>query len=151
MKQKAGIALALLGLACFLLTGCRKTKISAEGSPEQQELMLAFLAAHDKGDLEAAKALVDWDGVSDDYKEHFIRVDLQGYTKEFIKSIGFSPLPALRPEYWDKFNLRPDIFLAVEYGDPKTPGRSNLYPIGEKDGHYLIALQVRQSAAGDWP
>lgn len=111
--------------------------------------MRTFLAAHDKGDLEAAKALVDWDDVSDGYKAHFIRVELEGHKKEFIKSIGFSPLPRVASEYWDKFNLKPEIFLSVEYDDPQTPGRSRLYPIGEKDGHYLIALQARDSSPGD--
>ena len=141
--------MAALGLTCFYWSGCRKTKVTTEGTAEQRELLRAFLLAHDKGDLEAAKALVDWDDVSDGYKAHFIRVELEGHTKEFIKSIGFSPLPPVPPEYWDKLNLKPDIFLSVEYDDPQTPGRSSLYPIGEKDGHHLIALEVRESSPAD--
>jgi hypothetical protein len=60
-------------------------------------------------------------------------------------------LPNVRGEYWEKFNRRPDATLAVEYDDAQTPARANQYPIGEKDGKYLIALQVHQSASGDWP
>jgi hypothetical protein len=101
--------------------------------------------------MEAAKALVDWDEATDDYKAHFIRVDLQGHATEFIKAMGIVPLPKVPAEYWAKFNHPPDAMLAVEYEDRRTPGRANLYPIGRKDGKYLIALQVRQSASGDWP
>jgi len=134
------------------LVGCRKpTLIRPGATTEQQQFARAFLAAHDKKDLDAAKALVDWDDATDDYKKHFVRVELEGHSKEFIKSIGFSPLPSVPQEYWEKFNHHPDVMLAVEYDDPQTPGRANLYPIGEKGGKYLITLQVKQSAAGDWP
>jgi hypothetical protein len=126
-------------------------RFGPNGTPEQREFLRAFLAAHDRKDLETAKTLVDWDEAVDDYKAHFIRVELEGHSKEFIKSIGISPLPKVSPEYWGKFNHAPDAMLAVEYENRNTQGRGNLYPIGEKDGKYLIALQVRQSVSGDWP
>lgn len=151
MKQRTLASLAILGMACLGWAGCRKTIITTKGTSEQREFLLAFRDAHDKGNSEAEKALVDWDDVSDDYKAHFIRVEIEGHRKEFIKSIGFSALPPLPPQYWEQFNLKPDIFLAVQYDDPQAPGRSNLYPIGLKDGRYLIAMQVRQSSATDWP
>ena len=152
MKLRSVAGLLVVMAAGAVLVGCRKpTLIRPGGTLQQQEFARAFLAAHDKKDLDAAKALVDWDDTTDDYKKHFVRVDLEGHSKEFIKSIGFSPLPNVSAEYWEKFNHHPDAMLSVEYDDPQTPGRANLYPIGEKDGKYLIALQVKQSAAGDWP
>lgn len=152
MKRSTMAKLLILAFAFVGLGGCRKpTIIRPGGTPEQQEFLRAFLTAHDKKDLEAAKALVDWDEATDDYKSHFIRVDLEGHKTEFIKAIGIVPLPNVPAEYWTKFNHAPDAMLAVEYEDPRTQGRANLYPIGGKDGKYLIALQVRQSATGDWP
>ena len=38
------------------------------------------------------------------------------------------------------YNITPEKFLSIQYDDDR-PDRGNLYPMGQKDGRYWIAMQ----------
>ena len=129
----------LLVLLCA--AGCQKTQVGSGGTPAQRELMQAFLAAHDKGDLQAEMALVDWEGVSEGYKNHFTEHELKDGLRHRIFSIDIVALPDVGPGPFQGYNLTPEKFLAVQYGGSRSDKR-NLYPIGQKDGRYYLTLQT---------
>lgn len=129
----------LLALLCA--AGCQKAQVGSGGTPGQRELMQAFLAAHDKGDLEAEKALVDWEGVSEGYKNHFTEHELKDGLQHRIFAIDIVALPDVGPGPFQGYNLTPEKFLAVQYGGTRAD-KQNLYPIGQKDGRYYITLQT---------
>lgn len=124
----------------FLFSGCHKSQLGKGGDYHQRELMLAFLAAHDKNDLEGEEALVDWDGVTDGYKTHFIEHQLKAELSHKILSADIVDLSPAVAAHMNGYNITPEKFLSIQYDDDR-PDRGNLYPMGQKDGRYLIAMQ----------
>jgi hypothetical protein len=131
---------AALLLASILIAGCHKTEIGKGGDYHQRELMLAFIAAHDKNDLDAEQQLVDWGGVSDGYKAHFIEHQLKSELGHKILSADIVDLPKGMEAHFQGYNIIPEKFLAIHYDDDPAD-RGNLYPMGQKDGRYYIAMQ----------
>ncbi len=132
----------LIAALCMLsFPGCsKKTVLQPGGSSEQRQLAEAFLLAHDQADLEGLKALVDWDGVSDAYRDHFTTHMLQAKISHKILSIGIVDI-SMPPSAFQHYNIQPEKFLAVHYDDD-PPERGNLYPIAQKDGRYVLVLQT---------
>jgi hypothetical protein len=141
-KVRGATGLLILVAALFNGTGCRpKTHIGNGGTPEQRELMQAFLEAHDKGDLQAEEALVNWEGVTAAYKAHFIEHELKDGLRLPILSIDVVNLPDIGMEHFQSYSSTPEKFLQVHYGGSRSD-KANLYPIGKKDGRYYIVLQT---------
>ena len=82
LARVAAIAL-LLAVIIMVLSGCHKTPFGKGGDYHQRELMLVFVAAHDKQDLNAEENLVDWDNVTE-------------ATKRISSSISSRPSSATR-------------------------------------------------------
>jgi hypothetical protein len=132
----------MIVLVMCSLSGCReKPHVGTGGTPEQRELMQAFLDAHEKGDLQAEEALVNWDGVTEAYKAHFIEHQLQDGIKHRILSINIADLPDGAQERFKGYSSTPEKFLEVQYGGSRTD-KANLSPISQKDGRYYIVLQT---------
>jgi hypothetical protein len=139
-KHAAGhLIVAVLGIC---LTGCREeAHVGSRGTGPQRELMQAFLKAHDKGDLQAEEALVDWDGVTPAFKAHFIEHQLQDGLRDPILAVDIADLPDVGAENFQGYNITPEKFLLVQYGGTRSD-KANLYPIGQKDGRYYLVLQT---------
>ena len=139
-KRKAGPLLFVGFLLCFV--GCRqKAHVGTGGTLEQRELMNAFLAAHDKGDLQEEQELVNWDGVTDAYRAHFTEHQLQDGLRHHILSINIVNLPDVGADRFAGYSGTPEKFLEVQF-DGSRSDKANLYPIGKKDGRYYIVLQT---------
>lgn len=138
-RRAAGL-LTLLG-SMLWSAGCRQTHVGAGGTPEQRLLLSAFLEAHDKGDLLAEQALVNWDGVTDAYKAHFTEHQLRDGLRFRILSINIVNLPNVGAERFQGYSSAPEKFLEVQY-DGSRSDKANLYPIGKKDRRYYIVLQT---------
>ena len=124
----------------LLFVGCHKTEFGKGGDYHQRELMLAFVASHDKNDLEAEKQLVDWEGVTDGYKAHFIEHQLKAELGHKILAADVMDLSPAVAAHMNGYNITPEKFLSIQYDDDR-PDRGNLYPMGQKGGRYLIAMQ----------
>ena len=142
MGIKTVSASTLLAASVICLVGCReKAHVGTHGTPAQRDLAQAFLEAHDKGDLEAEEALVDWDGIAPAYKAHFIEHQLRDGLRLRILAIDIQDLPRMGAEYFQGYNLTPEKFLLVQYGGSRSD-KANLYPIGQRDGRYYLVLQT---------
>lgn len=121
--------------------GCHHSANSSQSDadPAQQQFLQAFLAAHEKKDLEAQENLVDWDDITEYSREHFVREYIQAERDSKISSAKIEEIPGLNPRFAATYNIPPEKFLVVVYADP----RSNIqlkYPIGRKDGRYYFAM-----------
>ena len=101
--------------------------------------MQAFLAAHDKKDLEAEEKLVDWDDVTDHSREHFAREELQSGLGVKITSAKIEDIPGLSPNFVARYNILPEKFFVAVYHDPRGVITMK-YPIGKKEGRYYFAM-----------
>ncbi len=139
-RVKAGLTCAFVALLILGVTGCDHTQVGTGGTPEQRDLMQAFLAAHDKNDLEAEEYLVDWDNVTEGYKNFFIKNHLERGLKHRILSIDIVDLPNVGPSAFQGYNIQPEKFLAIQY-DGDMQDKRSLYPIGQTSGRYYLAMQ----------
>jgi hypothetical protein len=109
--------------------------------------MVAFLDAHERGDLEAEEALVDWEGVTPSYKASFIKNELQDGLRHRILAIDIADITNLLDTLalWEwrhiVYNITPEKLLMVQYGGSRT-NHPNLYPIAQKDGRYYLVVQT---------
>jgi hypothetical protein len=143
--------MSILKLACLwatataLLVGCtskQSTSTNALGS----EFMAAFRQAHDHRDLEAMSKLFCWDRVTPEIRK--ITEDyLRGAFDDKIVDIKLTTEhPQGRPDVYVRngityrFNLPVVAELVVQNPPlPKEASSGTYYPLGTKDGRYLIA------------
>ena len=134
------LTLAIGTLGCGRSGNASKAEAaSIAAEPAQQEFLEAFLAAHERKDLEAQKTLVDWDDVTQQSKEHFLRETLQYNLDTKITSARIEDIPGLTSRFAATYNIPPEKFLVVVYADPRGEIRVK-YPIGRKDGRYCFAM-----------
>jgi hypothetical protein len=114
--------------------GCHHSPNPATSDPAQDQFVQEFLIAHDKKDLDAEEKLVDWDGVSESSRNHFIGEFRSGMAVKITANV--ESLPALPPG----FNVPPEKFLVVVYDDPRG-AISVKFPIAKKDGRYYFAMR----------
>lgn len=140
---------SLLGSCAILLVlgtigrGHAGNSASSAASLEaaQQQFLQSFLAAHENKDVEALKALVDWDDLTDTSRDKFLREDVQGMADRSIKSAAIEDIPGLTPRFGVLYNISPEKFLDIVYADPRGDIRIK-YPIGRKDdGKCYFALR----------
>ena len=141
-------------VAAVALAGCSIASSSqGKASPSQSDFVEAYRRAHDKHDVEAMRKLYCWDGATPEIKEI-----TEKYSYDFEDKIIDIKLtnehPKERPNQFIKegvtygFNLPIVLELLVEY-PPPTKGAHNAsyYPVGTKDGRYLIAVMVPKQGA----
>lgn len=120
----------------------------------QSDFIAAYRRAHDARDVDAMGKLYCWDGVTPEIKDITER-----YAYDFDDEIRDAKLtsehPRDRPNQYVRdgvtygFNLPIVLELLVEYPAPtKGAHNSNYYPVGVKDGHYLIAVMVPKQGVG---
>lgn len=136
----------LLGSCAVLLVlgtiGCSHKQIASPSdlAAAQQDFLQAFLTAHNKKDLEAQKALVDWDNITDESRDHYLRAYVESNVDTTIKSASIEDIPGLTARFGVTYNIPPEKFLVVVYADPRGDTQIK-YPIGRKaDGRYYFAL-----------
>lgn len=137
--------LSLCGAVLVLgLAGCRHAQLPPSSSPEaqsaQQQFLQAFLAAHESKNIDAQQVLVDWDNLTDESRNHFLRENIRGMIDVGVKSAVIEDIPGLSPQFAVSYNIPPEKFLTVVYADPRGDIRIK-YPIGRKeDGRYYLAM-----------
>ena len=117
----------------------------------QLDFIEAFRRAHDRHDAEAMRKLFCWDGVTPQVREPAERHSY-AFEEKIVSIKMTSEHPAGRVNEFTKngityaFNLPAASELVVEL-EPLTRGASNTnyYPVGFKDGHYLITLMAPKS------
>jgi hypothetical protein len=122
--------------------GCHRSGNRSESDgtdPAQQEFVQAFLTAHDQKDLDAQEKLVDWDDVTDNAREHFIREYIKANEDVKISSATIESIPGLSPKFSVQYNIPPQKFLVVVY-EGSRGGKPIKFPIGMKDGRYYFAM-----------
>lgn len=132
----------LLPLALAVGTqGCRRSNSEAASvavESAQQEFLQTFLAAHARKDLDAEKALVDWDDITEESKQYWLK-GLQYNLDTKITSARIEDIPGLTPRFAATYNIPPDKFLVVDYADRRGEILVK-YPIGSKEGRYYFAM-----------
>ena len=134
--------------------------VSCSGSPSSQQngtntrqldFIEAFRRAHDTHDSEAMSKLFCWDGATPTVRESTER-NSYAFDEKIVSIKMTSEHPAGLMKEFTKdgltyaFNLPTTSELVVEL-EPLTRGASdtNYYPVGLKDGHYLITLMAPKS------
>lgn len=113
------------------------------GSEKGEALVEKYRAAHEARDVEALKALVNWENGSERTRE-IIEHRLILHLNLKIKSIEFRPLTG--DEKFENFGYRPNLepagwlamFFEPPAGDSRFFGKS--FVVGEKHGEYFITL-----------
>lgn len=133
-------AAVLAALVLFEIQGCRRSaKVEMPADSAAAEFLEAYLDAHNKKDLEAEKALVDWDDITERSREHCLR-EMVGYDVQTnVASAKIQDIPGLNPRFAATYNIPPEKFLVVVYADSRGDITVK-YPIGRKDGRYYFAL-----------
>ena len=149
MKKSGQICCSMMATICLL--GCANT-LSAQAPNAQlleSEVIDAYRQAHDRRDLQAMGRLFCWDRVTPELK----KVTEDGVKEMFedkILSIRMTDEhPSGRMNQYIKngltygLNLPVLRELVVETPSlPKAAPVSSYYPVGLKDGHYLISLMA---------
>jgi hypothetical protein len=136
--------------AMSALVGCSRSPLSEQNSTDtpQSDFIEAFRRAHDTRDAEAMRKLFCWDGATPEVRESTER-NSYAFEEKIVIIKMTSEHPAGRVNEFTKdgisyaFNLPATSELVVEL-EPLTRGASNTnsYPVGFKDGHYLITLMA---------
>jgi len=136
--------------AMSALVICSDSTLSEQNSTHtpQSDFIEAFRRAHDRHDAEAMRKLFCWDGVTPQVRESAERHSY-AFEEKIVSIKMTSEHPAGRVNEFTKdgityaFNLPAKSELVVEL-EPLTRGASNTnyYPVGFKDGHYLITLMA---------
>ena len=120
------------------MAGCHRSETAPASDSAQDEFVQSFLTAHDNKDLNAEEKLVDWDGVADSSRNHFIGELKSGLGVKITAKI--ENLPAVPSNFSSLYNIPPEKFLVVIYDDPR--GATTVkFPIAKKDGKYYFALR----------
>ena len=162
LRTRFGRAMKLPRLLCVsvaaltALAGYSQARPATQDNagPSQSDFIAAYRRAHEARDVSAMRTLYCWDGVSPEIKDITERYayDFEDTTVDIKLT---SEHPKDRPNQYAKdgvtygFNLPIVLELVVEYPAP-TQGAHNTndYPVGVKDGHYLIGFMVpKQSVA----
>lgn len=120
------------------MAGCHRSDTVPTSDSAQQEFVRTFLAAHDSKDLDAEEKLVDWDGVTESSRNHFIGELKSGLGVKVTAKI--ENLPAVPSNFSALYNIPPEKFLVVIYDDPRG-SITVKFPIAKKDGRYYFALR----------
>ena len=136
--------------AMSALVACSGSTLSGQNSTNtpQSDFIEAFRRAHDRRDAEAMRKLFCWDRVTPQVRESAERHSY-AFEEKIVSIKMTSEHPAGRVNEFTKdgityaFNLPAASELVVEL-EPLTRGASNTnyYPVGFKDGHYLITLMA---------
>ena len=137
--------------AMSALVGCSGSTSSKQNSTNtpQSDFIEAFRRANDRHDAEAMRKLFCWDGVTPQVRESAEQPSHYAFEEKIVSLKMTSEHPAGRMNEVTKdgityaFNLPVTSELVVEL-EPQTKGASNTnyYPLGLKDGRYLITLMA---------
>lgn len=137
---RLSLALILVTLSVFEIQGCRRSaNVEMPADSAAAQFLKDYLDAHNKKDLEAEKALVDWDDITEQSREHCLRETIEYDVKTRIASAKIEEIPGLTPRFAAKYNIPPEKFLVVVYADSRGDITMK-YPIGRKEGRYYFAL-----------
>ena len=139
MSTRFALAVVIATIAVFGISCHRSPNGEVSADAAAAQFLLAFLEAHDKKDLEAEKVLVDWDDITEQSKEHFLRETLQYAVETNMVSAKIEEIPGLTPQFVAMYNIPPEKFLVVDYTDSRGEVRVK-YPIGRKEGRYYFAM-----------
>lgn len=140
IRPRLSLAVLLVTCAVFEIQGCRRSaNVEMPADSAAAQFLQAYLDAHNKKDLEAEKALVDWDDITEKSREHCLRETVGYDVKTKIASAKIEEIPGLNPRFAATYNIPPDKFLVVVYADSRGDITMK-YPIGRKDGRYYFAL-----------
>jgi hypothetical protein len=120
------------------MVGCHHSANPSTSDHAQDEFVQAFLTAHDKKDLDAEEKLVDWDGVSESSRNHFVGEFSSGMSVKITANV--ESLPTVPPGFSARYNIPPEKFLVVVYDDPRG-AITVKFPIAKKDGRYYFAMR----------
>lgn len=148
MKLPRLLCVSVAALTAFAGYSQARTASQDHAGPSQSNFIAAYRRAHDARDVDAMRKFYCWDGVTPE-----IRDITERYAYDFEDKIIDIKLtsehPKERPNQYVKdgvtygFNLPIVLELLVEYPAPtKGAHNTNYYPLGVKDGHYLIAVMV---------
>lgn len=136
--------------AMSALVACPGSTLSEQNSTNtpQSDFIEAFRRAHDRHDADAMRKLFCWDRVTPSVRESTER-NSYAFEEKIVSIKITGEHPAGRVNELTKdgvtyaFNLPAASELVVEL-QPQTKGASNTnyYPVGLKDGHYLITLMA---------
>jgi len=148
-------------IAAVVLVGCANKQSTSSINASGSEFMAAFRQAHDHRDLEAMSKLFCWDRVTPENKkstENYLR---GAFDNKLVDVKLTTEHPQGRPDVYlrsgitYRLNLPPVAELVVQ--DPPLTKKGDYgatyYPVGIKDGRYLIAQMapVEGSAAQEYP
>jgi hypothetical protein len=144
--------LSLVIASTIFLYSCRNTQSTqaAETQPSQSELIDGYRQAHDRRDLQAMLKLFCWDGVTPElrqmtedgvkgmFEEKILRIKIadehpKGRMNQYIRNgvtYGLN-LPVVK-----------ELVLQTASSSPNVTPGSSYYPVGIKDGHYVIAVMA---------
>jgi len=150
MKISRQICYSMMATAVGLLS-CANTQSAqaANAQPSESELIDGYREAHARRDLQAMLKLFCWDGVTPEVK----KVTENGVKEMFEDKILSIKMTTEHP----KGRMNRYIKNGVSYGLnlpvlrelvvetpflPKAAPVSSYYPVGVKDGHYVISLMA---------
>jgi len=106
-------------------------------------LAASYRAAHEAGDVEALKALVDWEGANESTREKIIE-RLNRYIGRPVETIEFQELSGPERAELSGYmpNLKPVGILVMyfEHDPEDTRLFTMIFVVGERDGRYLITI-----------
>jgi len=107
---KSCYLLEVLCSAALTSAGCHHNSANPSTSdPAQDQFVQAFLTAHDKKDLDAEEKLVDWDGVSESSRNHFVGEFSSGMAVKITANV--ESLPTVPPGFSARYNIPLRSFL----------------------------------------
>lgn len=154
MKLPRLLCVSVAALTAFAGYSQARPTPQDNAGPSQSDFIAAYRRAHDARDVDAVRKLYCWDGVTPEIKDITERYAYD-FEDKIIDIKLTSEHPKDRPNQYAKdgvtygFNLPIVLELVVEYPAPtKGAHNTNYYPVGVKDGHYLMAVMVpKQSVA----
>jgi hypothetical protein len=153
MKQL--LAVSFLALAA-ILNSCSGPTNPPPTSAEQ--LRSEFEHALKTGDTNALVSLFNWEGVSDDWKSHEIRLDSKDFFGQKTKSVKLSPLPvgysAEVEMYGISYSQNVSVVGMIKVQSAEEAETSNFshsvtreFPYGKKDNRFYLAGTVERKAS----
>jgi hypothetical protein len=137
-------------VAGALLVGCAKTQSSPTAAqPSQTELIEAFRQAHDRRNVQAMLNLFCWDGVTPELRKLTEDSVKTSFEDKIVSIKMTSEHPKGRMNEYIRngmtygFNLPVVMELVVDSPSlPNSGSSSDYYPVGIRNGKYLIALMA---------
>jgi hypothetical protein len=131
-------ALSLAAVGCHHSGNSSPSDVTSTSADAERQFVQEFLTAHDKKDLDAEEKLVDWDGVTESSRNHFVGEFSSGMAVKITANV--ESLPTVPQGFIARYNIPPERFLVVIYDDPRGVITMK-YPVGRKDGRYYFAMR----------